>query len=137
MERDDHHRSSFLQSKSAYIVVHGSTGGDGGVSIHYDLTVVVLLEELKGVDYVVADVGSDREFSSRFVGYEERSGPARELDEMDEIEADRAFQRWVREVEEVDDGRSVVLIVDACEETEFGIGKCVLYVSSSFGLVSF
>lgn len=140
MERDDHDGRSLLESEGADVVVHRSAGRDGCVGVHYDPAVALLLEEAKGVDDVVAEVeGAEGEFCcGGFVGNEERGGAAGELDEVQEVEANGAFERRVGEVEEVDDGRSVVLAVDAGHHAQFGVGECVLYASSSLGLfVSF
>lgn len=77
MERDNHHGSSLLQSKCTNIVVHGGTWRDGRVGIHYDFAIVLLLEQLKCIDYVVGILRANRVSLSGSVGYENRCGSSR------------------------------------------------------------
>ncbi|PON77974.1 hypothetical protein PanWU01x14_023280, partial [Parasponia andersonii] len=80
VERDDHHANPFLQSKGADVVVHAGAGCHCRDGSHHDFAIVLLLEELEGVDYVVGLVGVGRVSFAGPVSYEKRRGAAGEPD---------------------------------------------------------
>lgn len=118
MERDDDHAGPLLECKGADVVVHAGARGHGSDGGHDDLAVVVLLEELQGIDDVVREVGVEGASAARAVRYEEWGGAASERDEVDDVAADGALGGGVGDVEEADEGWSVLLAMDAGEQAE-------------------
>lgn len=92
-----------------------------------NLVEVELLVDLEGVDDVIGEVGAEGGAASRAVVVdEERGGSTGELEEVEEVEADGAFDGGVGDLEQVDYGGSIVLMVNADHETQLPSGAGVL-----------
>lgn len=83
-----------------------------------NLVIVELLIYLEGVDDLIREVATFRATTTRkVVVNEERGGSAGELEEVDEVEANGAFNCRIRELKHIDYGGSVVLVVNAKQQT--------------------
>lgn len=93
----------------------------------------MVLEEAEGVDDAVGERGVEGGSAARTVSYKERGGAAGQRDEVDDVEAEGAGGCGVGDVEEADEGRGVVVVVDAGEETELGVVGGGVLDGSSLG----
>lgn len=125
MKRYDNECHSFVLGHTANIFVHGGVRRDGSEGLNR-YTSHVLLEILKSVDYMVGlGLGPVQGRTARLscaVDNKHGGGPARELDEVEDVYTNRGFLGGVRGFKEVNNCRDVSRGVDADQNSKFCIG---------------
>lgn len=92
-----------------------------------NLVIVELLIDLEGVNDLIGEVGTFGATTTRtMVADEEWGGSAGELEEVDEVEANGAFDGRIGELKHVDYGGSVVLVMNAKQHTQLSGGTHML-----------
>ena len=80
-----------------------------------------MLEELEGIDDLIGEIAAFGAATTGVVVDEERRGSAGELDEVDEVEANGAFNGGIGDLKEVDYRGSIVLVVNTKQHTQLPV----------------